>query len=149
MFHASSSDSARTNNEFFHINCFSNPVDAIAANIRAAFLSLVFVLTRAAATFGVTISTLPLDVCDLGTLEADGPVSMLSSDESDDSDELHRTSSSNSAHGDSGIVVTAGVVEHIFNAYFSAPIFRFTVRCSIKASALSTPPIFPLRPFSR
>ncbi len=96
------------------------------------------------------ISTLPLDVCDLGTLGADGPVSMLSSDESDDSDELHRTSSSsNSAHGDSGIVVTAGVVEHIFNAYFSAVISRFTVRCSIEASALSIPPIFPLRPFSR
>src|SRR6218665_2487023 len=84
-------------------SCFSNPVDAIAANIWAVFLSLVFVLSRATATSGVTISTLPLDVCDLGTLEADGPVSMLSSDESDDSDELHRTSSSsNSAHGDSG-----------------------------------------------
>ena len=69
-----------------YTSCFSNPADAIAANIWAAFLSLVSVLSRAAATFAARY---PYDVFDLGTLGADGPVSMLSSDESDYSDELY------------------------------------------------------------
>src|SRR6218665_2422317 len=132
MFHAGSSDSARTNNEFFHLLLQQSCRCHCCKYYEQPFCYRWLFYQAQQQIFGAMISTLPLDVCALGSLGADGPVSMLSSDESDDSDELHRTSSSsNSTHGDCGIVVTAGVAEHIFNAYFSAVISRFIVRRSI------------------